>query len=152
MTNILKTILIIIAITTNMGCDKNEVEPEADYRIEFGSECGWCAGQEFISINSSEINYIRNIPCGEEKGTIKKGRLLTSDEWNKITSSFDYSLFKTLDYSECNVCADGCDEIIKITENNKTHELRYSLNDDVEGMQDLRMILNDLLEKMRDTN
>lgn len=135
-----------------MGCDKNEVETEADYRIEFGSECGWCAGQEFISITSSEINYIRNIPCGEEKGTIKKERLITSDEWNKITSSFDYSLFKTLDYSECNVCADGCDEIIKITENNETHELRYSLHDEVEGMQDLRQVLNDLMGKMRDTN
>jgi hypothetical protein len=74
---------------------------------------------------------------------------LSSEDWNKILLSFDYSLFKTLNYSECNVCVDGCDEIIQITDNENTHEIRYSPNDEIKGMQELQNILTEILEEMR---
>lgn len=149
MNNSLKLSLLILAFSILGACDKNEVAPKPDFEIKFGSECGWCAGQEYITISSLNVKYFRNIPCGEEKGTTQKERLLSSEEWDEIQVSFDYSLFKTLNYSECNVCVDGCDEIIQITENKNTHEIRYSPNIEIEGMQELQNILMGLLEEMR---
>lgn len=149
MRNNLKISLLIFALSIFAACEKTEIEPVSDFEIKFGSECGWCAGQEYITITSSEIKYLRNVPCGENQGNIQKERLISMDEWNKINLSFDYTLFKTLNYSECNVCADGCDEIIEITEDNNAHQLRYSPTYQVEGMKDLQIILTDLLEEMR---
>ena len=147
-----KNLSFIFLLFIFMGCDKNEIEPEVGYKIEFGSECGWCAGQEFITITSSDIKYVRNIPCGEEKGVTNHSRKISSAEWDEITLSFDYSLFKTLEYNECNVCVDGCDEIIRITDIEDIHELRYSFSDEVEGMENLRQIFADLMEEMRKMN
>ena len=47
-----------------IGCNNNIIELET-YTIEFGTECGWCGGQEFIKVSSSKIEYERIIPCGE---------------------------------------------------------------------------------------
>ena len=149
MKNLLNAIPFIFAFIIFAGCDKNEFSSEKDLKIEFGYECGWCAGEELITVSPNEISYIRNIPCGEEKGTTRKSRDISSEEWDEILSSFDYSVFITLNYSECNVCADGCDEIIKITQIKSTHELRYSTDDTLEGMQFLRQILKAKLEEMR---
>jgi hypothetical protein len=111
--------------------------------------CGWCAGEEFITITSSEINYERKIPCGEGKGTTKKSSSISSSEWNKIISSFNMKEFKTLEYNSCNVCVDGCDEIIRITENNNTHEIRYSPSDKIQETENLRHYLSEVMEKMK---
>jgi len=152
MKNFLKLNILIALIILLAGCEKDEIAFKEDFEIKFGSECGWCAGQEFITINSSKMKYVRNIPCGDKKGTTQKERQISADEWVKITSSFDYSLFKTLKYTECNVCADGCDEIITITKNSKSHELRYSASDEIEGMNELRQILTELIKEMREAN
>lgn len=149
MKNLLNTIPFIFVFILFAGCEKNEFNSEHGLKIEFGSECGWCAGQELITVTAYKLIYIRNIPCGEVKGTTSRSREISSKEWNQIISSFDYSLFITLNYSECNVCVDGCDEIIKIYQKNNKHELRYSADDKVEGMQYLRQILKAKLEEMR---
>ena len=150
--NLLKTISFIFLLAIFTGCDNSEIDSAEFFKIEFGSECGWCGGEEYIVVTKSNIKYIRNIPCGDDQGTIQKNRKINSEVWNEIISSFDYSLFKILNYSECNVCVDGCDEIIKISETDSTHELRYSTSDEVDGMQNLRQILTVFLEEMRETD
>jgi len=94
--------------------------------IKFGTACGWCAGEEVITVSSVKVDYLRHIPCGENEGTTNKTNEISKEKWKDITSSFDYSWFITLNYNECNVCADGCDEFIKITMDGSTHEIRYS--------------------------
>lgn len=111
----------------------------------------WCGGQEYITITYSKVEYERNIPCGENEGISTKSKNLSNEDWEIISNSFDYSLFKTLEYTECNVCIDGCDEIIQITENESTHELRYSFSDEIEGMESLREILLELMNEMRES-
>ena len=150
MKGLLNTALIILVFLVIGSCNNSEVPAYENFKIEFGSMCGWCAGEEFITVTHSEIKYIRNIPCGEGKGTKKKEKKISSKKWNEILSSFDYSLFKTLKYNTCNVCVDGCDEIIKITEKDSIHEIRYSPNDEIEGITDLRQILNKIMEEMRE--
>ena len=135
-----------------IGCtDKITIEQEK-FTIQFGSECGWCAGQEYITITDSKVKYERIIPCGENKKTTTKSRELNSYEREEISSSFDYSLYKSLEYTACNVCADGCDEIIRITKDNTSHELRYSFSDEIEGMENFRQILLELMDEMRKLN
>ena len=147
-----KSILFLQILLLSFGCSDNEPEEQIDFTIKYGSECGWCAGQEYITISNLKVEYTRNIPCGENEGTTINSRNLSSEEWETITSSFDYSLYKTLEYNDCNVCADGCDEIIQITQNASTHELRYSFSDEVEGMENLREILSEIMDEMRELN
>jgi len=150
MKNLLRIVIIIFTFSILISCDENENDLNEDFKIEYGSVCGWCAGEEFITVTSSQIEYYRNIPCGDKKGTKQKSRKISTSEWNEIISSFDHSKFKKLDYNTCNVCADGCDEIIRITENNNIHEIRYSVSDEIEEVKKLRQILSVLLENMRE--
>jgi len=149
MKNLLKTVVIIFTFSILISCDENENDLNEDFKIEYGSVCGWCAGEEFITVTSSQIEYYRNIPCGDNKGVTRKSRKISTSEWNEISSSFDYSKFKKLEYNTCNVCADGCDEIIRITENNNKHEIRFSAGDKIEEVKKTRQILSLLLENMR---
>lgn len=150
-----KAILIAVigAITLlPYSCSNTETEELPDYIIRYGSECGWCAGQEYIDLSGSSLTYTRNIPCGNDKGETVKTRQLTKADWDLITSVLNYDLFLTLDYNQCNICVDGCDEILKIERNGKLHELRYSFSDEVEGMVGLRSVLSDFMEDMRNLN
>ena len=132
-------------------CSKNKTDqPESDFELKFGSECGWCAGQEYLTLSCNSVDYVRNIPCGENKGETKKSRSLTENEWNEILSSFSLDLFFTLEYNDCNVCVDGCDELLKITNAEKQHELRYTPSKEVEGMEELINKLQVLMNEMRE--
>ncbi len=148
--NRLSFILFLSIFSFVLFSCSDEIVIQEDYTIKFGSECGWCAGQEFITVSSTKVEYEQNIPCGDDQGTIEKSMDFCSCEWNDLNASFDYSLYKKLDYNTCNVCADGCDEIIIITEDGSSHELRYSFSDKVEGMEDLRQKLTELMDKMRE--
>ncbi len=152
MKNLLKTFILIFVISLVISCDNDEISSEADFKIEFGSVCGWCAGEEFITVTNSQIEYNRSIPCGDDKGIMHKSRKITNSEWNEIISSFDYSLFKKLNYNTCNVCADGCDEIIRTTNNTDIHEIRYSPSDEIKETKELKQILTEILEEMRSAN
>lgn len=136
-----------------LSCLKDD-EPGVDdsYLIEFGSECGWCAGSGFITISKAKIEYERNIPCGENQGTDKKNQIFTDNEWNQLLESFDYDYFITLDYNICNVCADGCDEIIRITKDNIVHEIRYNPSESIEGLETLQEKLREYLAEFYETN
>jgi hypothetical protein len=149
MQTIFKTQLSIAMLILLFSCSEKKIEEQPDFTIKFGSECGWCGGQEYIVVSGTKVEYDRNIPCGENEGTINKSRNLSSEEWEEIYNSFSYTLFKTLQYTNCNVCADGCDEIIQITDNESAHELRYSFSDEVEGMENLRTILLEIMDEMQ---
>lgn len=152
MMNLLKISPFFILLFLFIGCDLSETASEEELKIEFGSVCGWCAGEEFITVTSSKISYYRNIPCGDDKGITRKSRKISGSEWNEIISSFDNEEFKKLNYNACNVCADGCDEIIRIAYNESIHEIRYSPSEEIRNTKNLREILSVLLEEMRLAN
>jgi hypothetical protein len=151
MKNLLKTVMFFLLIFV-FACDEEKPEIHDDFTIEFGTVCGWCAGEELIKVSQTGIKYIRTIPCGENEGTTQKEKSISATEWDEINLAFDYALFKTLEYNECNVCVDGCDEYIKITENDNIHEIRYSPGIQIDGVDDLRSALNAILVEMRESN
>lgn len=151
MKNLLNTIIFILLIFA-FGCAEENPEKQEDFIIEYGTMCGWCAGEELIKVSQSGIKYIRTIPCGEDEGTTQKDKSISANEWNEINGTFDYSLFKTLEYNECNVCFDGCDEFIRITEPDNINEIRYSPGEQIDGVDNLRSVLNDILTEMRESS
>lgn len=150
MRNTFKFFSILIFTLLIFACSEKEPEISDSNQIKFGTVCGWCAGEEFILVSSSKVEYHRIIPCGEDAGNTTKSIDYCSCEWDVLISSFDFELFNTLEYNECNVCADGCDEFLQISFDNNSHEIRYSPTTTVEGMEDLQELLQDLLETMRD--
>ena len=150
-----KLIILLLGSTLIAGltsCKKTVFHNEKEFVIEYGSECGWCAGEEFVIINSSKIEYEKTIPCGENKGTETKTKEISQEEWDSIWSSFDYNLFKTLDYNECNVCVDGCDEIIRITRYDDIYEIRYTHGEEIDEIENLKQILAEILSSFNDHN
>ena len=140
-------VYVIISLLLISCTEENLIND--NFEIKYGSTCGWCAGQEFITITNDTIKYMRNIPCGEDKIVIKGTRKLNLGEWNKIISSFDYSIFKTLEYTDCNVCADGCDEILEISEDDSVHKLSYTPSTEIEEVKKLRNQLSEIMDEMR---
>lgn len=130
-------LLVLVSAFILSSCIFSDDDKDYDesYKIEFGFACGWCAGTGSITLLDGQIKYLREIPCGENKGSKSETEEFSAEEWNKLISSFDFDYFTTLEQNECNVCADGCDEIIKITKNNVIHEIRYNPSEDIEGIE-----------------
>jgi len=132
------------------GCTKVRFYSNEDFKIVYGTACGWCAGEEYISITQSKISYKRIIPCGEDKGVETRNNPNTAEKWDSIWSSFNYNLFKTLDYAVCNICVDGCDEIIRVTKYGDTHEIRYNPSQEIEGIEELQQLLKGIFTEFND--
>ena len=145
MKKVIISLLILSILSGLISCKKSTYYTKDDFVIEFGSECGWCAGEEYITVTPTAINYKRTIPCGDDQGVETKNKSISTEKWDSIWSSFDYDLFKTLDYNECNLCADGCDEIIRITKFGDTHEIRYSPGKEIAGVDELKQHLAEIL-------
>ena len=152
--NLTKNILYVVFLLTmlfSLSCNKTEtiVEVAPGFQIEYGTQCGWCAGNESISITQDKIQYLKLIPCGEKEGTTQKERTITNEEWQQLAGAFEFEVFETLHHSECNICVDGCDEIITISKDNKTHKISYSPNTEIQEIQQLQELLKILLIEMR---
>lgn len=141
-------VLLLLLITTH--CSEEVTDAQGEISIKYGTECGWCAGQEYLTVTKAKIMYQRIIPCGENQGTTTDEQMMDPYTWDVLKSSFDYSLFLSLEYNECNVCADGCDEIIEITDGESVHMLRYTPSEEVAGVQQLREFLEEMMEEMRE--
>lgn len=139
---------LILIVILSCSKQKDEFGEHGSLVIEFGTACGWCSGEETITVSSEKADYLRLIPCGENKGTTDKTIEISEGKWNDIISCFDYSHFLTLDYNECNIYADGCDEFIKITHEGSSHEIRYSPSENIDGLNDLRQELNNLMSEI----
>lgn len=146
----LKFGLVLLIFLFFVNCSQEENEIHDDFVIEFGTVCGWCAGNESITVSNSTVNYQRIIPCGENQGTFNNSKMISADLWDDIVASFNYSYFLTLDYNECNVCVDGCDEFILITNNNKTHKITYKPSTQIVGLENLRGKLFVLMNELRE--
>ena len=158
MKKIIKLISLFIGLILFFSCAEEQTEniksfdKDESFYIQFGTECGWCAGQEFIKITESKVVYTRTIPCGDNKGTISKNRVLIETEWDELINSYDSEKFLELDYNNCNVCVDGCDEIIRIGNEDSSHEIRYTPSENIESMQNLKTNLIEIMEEMRQQN
>lgn len=152
MTQFLKTTIFILFVITALSCSKDdELEIKDTYIVEFGTVCGWCTGTGFIAIQQGEIEYSPNT-CSGNQVLNKTKEPFNNNKWKELITSFDYDYFVTLDINVCNICFDGCDEIIKITHNDKTHEIRYNPLENIEGLETLQEKLREYLAEYYEAN
>ena len=84
MRNSIKFSLTLIFTMLVFACSEKEPEIADSKQIKFGTVCGWCAGEEFILVSPSKVEYHRNIPCGDNKGNTTKSIDYCSCEWDVL--------------------------------------------------------------------
>lgn len=141
----IKRSLLAIILFLIASCSDDNNNFDDSHKIEFGFACGWCGGSGSITLIDGQIRYKREIPCGENEGTQNQSDRLSSEQWYELVSCFDHEYFMDLEYNQCNVCVDGCDEIIRITKDEITHEIRYNPGDTIPGLEDLQEKLRDYI-------
>lgn len=152
MKNRIGLLLFVLSLLLFSACKKEELNARGSILIEFGSVCGWCAGEEKITVTEKKVEYFREIPCGENAGKTELSRSFSSEDWNDLIGSFEYEDFLSLGYNTCNVCADGCDEFIIITKDGETHEIRYNPGTEIEGIESFQEKLKELLSGFTENN
>lgn len=152
MKNFAGTFIAVLLVLAFASCNDENLEMDETNMIEFGSECGWCAGMEYIKVTEQKIRYTRTIPCGENKGTRTESRKINEAEWQELQNTFDFEQFQLLDYNECNVCVDGCDEILRITSVGETHEIRYNPESEIAAISGLQTKLRELMLEFSNEN
>lgn len=145
-------ILVIVLLLSSCAEEDPILENSEDFYLEYGTECGWCAGHRYLEISEGKVHFTFVIPCGENEGTITNSRNLTPEEWQKLQNAFDYEYLLSLDYNECRVCVDGCDEIIRINEEADFHEIRYMPGEEIEGIEELQEILAEMMEEFMEND
>ena len=143
-------LFILLPLLIFTQCSEEATDVQGEIIIKYGMECGWCAGQEYLTVSKAKIIYQRIIPCGENEGASTDEKMMDPYTWEVLKSSFDHSLFITLEYDECNVCVDGCDEIIEITDGESVHMIRYTPSEEVPEVQQLREFLEEMMEEIRE--
>ncbi len=146
------TLTIFVSIFLFYSCIKEGIDKTDSLQVEFGIVCGWCGGEEKITVTESKIVYYRNIPCGENKQSVSRTLNMDTEDWKEIKSSFNYGLFLTLTDNTCNVCADGCDEFISATKDGSTHKISYNPTTSIEGFEEVQERLKNLMEQLKNLN
>jgi len=128
------------------GCEKKENKSninieESPLKIRAGFMCGWGAGEDSLYISNTVIRYVYFVPAQSRLPKINKTRTTTDAEWANILNSLDLNNFVKLDYNSCNICFDGCDEWIKIQDDQISHQIRFGMGSKIDSISDLQTIL-----------
>ncbi len=143
MKKLLPLILIILACLG--GCEKQEKsgidKEESALKIRAGFMCGWGAGEDSLYISNTVIRYVYSVPAQSSLPKINMSRATTEDEWVNILNSLDLDNFVKLNYNSCGICVDGCDEWIKIQEDNISHQIRFGLGLTIDSISNLQSLI-----------
>jgi hypothetical protein len=126
------------------GCDKHENKSdieESPLKIRAGFMCGWGSGEDSLYISNTVIKYFYYVPAQSMLPKINKTRTTTEAEWDDILKSLDLNNFVKLDYNSCNICFDGCDEWIKIQDDQLSHQIRFGMGSKIDPISSLQTIL-----------
>jgi hypothetical protein len=92
-----------------------------------GSACGWCTGMDSVIISEKLINYRYMNPCDHK--ACSKVSHIDKSEWDRITGIIDLDAFNSIRLNTCNVCVDGCDQWITISNGSYSHTIRFGYED-----------------------
>ena len=117
--------LSILMVIGFVACErKSAVTINADLQLKMGTVCGWCAGGDSLIINAHNTVYKYYPSCDQSKAKIITA---TTEKavWEKLVSLLDKKKFNNIHLNICNVCADGCDISITVTDQNYNHTISY---------------------------
>lgn len=128
------------------GCEKQENKSninkeESSLKIRAGFMCGWGSGEDSLYISNTVIKYVYYVPAQSRLPKINETRTTTEAEWANVLNSLDLNNFVKLDYNSCNICVDGCDEWIKIQDDQISHQIRFGMGSKIDSISDLQTLL-----------
>ncbi|GAA5220113.1 hypothetical protein [Membranihabitans marinus] len=142
MRNILLLAAIIFAI---VSCSKDDdsLSQFEDTIIKTGTVCGWCGGNDSLTLTIENQFYKRVSPCDDSSFT--KEETMVEKDFESLLEKLDISDFKAIDLNTCNSCADGCDTWISIQSKDDKHYIRYGSQDSmiIETIQPFLDAVND---------
>jgi hypothetical protein len=138
-------IVIFLMLAYLAGCEKQKEssinKKESSLKIRAGFMCGWGTGEDSLYISNTIIKYVYSIPGQSNIPKINKTRATTDTEWVNILNSLDLDNFLKLNYNSCGICVDGCDEWIKIQDDQISHQIRFGLGAKIDSINDLQTLL-----------
>jgi hypothetical protein len=142
-TKVKKLIPVIFLIIACLGgCEKQENKSNTNaLKIRAGFMCGWGSGEDSLYISNTVIKYVYSVPAQSGLPKINKTRATTETEWANIINSLDLDNFIKLNYNSCNICVDGCDEWIKIQDDQISHQIRFGMGSKIDSISDLQTML-----------
>lgn len=99
-----------------------------DLEITSGFVCGWCSGADSITFINHDFEYQSFNPCTQEPKEAKKTGTVSEEQWSELAQLLDFDDFSAIDLNTCHVCADGCDNWVRIRQENEEHMIRYGNN------------------------
>ncbi len=142
----MKVLLTISIIALFVGCtstDDKLAEKEYNLVISTGTQCGWCSGNDSLSVNSSAMHYDTDNPCNNP--AIRIDMSTDNKDWGELEAALNWDEFKALDLNTCNYCADGCDTWISISRDDEYHRIRYGYQDSM-AVKNIKPLIDKLAE------
>jgi hypothetical protein len=152
----LKKLLLVIflMLACLSGCEKQEKpsinKDESPLKIRAGFMCGWGTGEDSLYISNTVIKYVYSVPAQSNLPKINKTRATTDAEWVNILNSLDLDNFVKLNYNSCGICVDGCDEWIKIQNDQISHQIRFGLGAKLDSISDLQTLIAQYRSEFKD--
>jgi hypothetical protein len=123
----------------------NKEKETSGMTIVSGMVCGWCGGTDSLIISENSINYRSMRPCNHH--AYSRVSPIDKSEWDKLTGITDLDEFGNIRLNTCNVCSDGCDKWITITNGSFSHTIRFG-NEDSAAVQSIKPLV-DKLDSLR---
>lgn len=123
---------ILISTLLASGCkESNQQELSEGLQIRVGRICGWCAGEDVLALSAETYAYAYDHACEDELDVAKQFYDTPKQDWHELINHYDQQAFAKEDLNTCNVCADGCDSWVKVTDGEFEHEIRFGSPDQI---------------------
>lgn len=115
-------IILLFSCTYDTLEDKNS---NSALVIKAGKVCGWCTVNDTLTISGNMVRYVNYANCSTGIPSISKTGILNDAELEALLASLNFLELQKIDLNSCNVCADGCDDWIQVTNGTESHYIRY---------------------------
>lgn len=132
----------IIALLSFIACDDNK--HEEILFIKHGSSFNECRGYCYSETTFSKTHIIKfSKSWNHEKPEKFNSVAINKAKWNKIISKIEVDdFFQLQKVFGCPDCSDGGAEWIEIKTTTKTHKVLFDFDAQIEGISQIRTILN----------
>ena len=127
------TLFVLCAVMVVLSCSEKEITDNDQlntYSVVLGHVCGWCAGADSLFITDEMLMYTKIFYCADSISIQKKPYSL--NELNKLMELINIEEFLNISINTCNVCADGCDTWITVSNDTLSHSIRFGYRDSLE--------------------
>ncbi|RED99404.1 hypothetical protein [Marinoscillum furvescens] len=95
------------------------------FQVRIGQICGWCAGEHELALSAETYSYTYDHACDDELDVPEQFFDTPDQDWHELTRHYHKQDFAKETIATCNVCADGCDYWVIVSDGEFSHEIRF---------------------------